>query len=152
MKQDKYKMKNKIEKNFKQAVLKAGKMFWKTLPLIFGTILLVSLLITLIPKTFYFKVFTQNFFSDSFIGSLIGSISAGNPLTSYILGGELLEQGVGLIAVTAFLVAWVTVGVVQLPAESMILGRRFAIWRNILSFVFAIVVAILTVLILGVFQ
>jgi len=144
------KTKNREEKSFKEAVLKAGKSFWKTLPLILGTILLVSLIVTLIPKSFYLKVFTQNFLSDSFIGSLIGSISAGNPITSYILGGELLGQGVGLIAVTAFLVAWVTVGVIQLPAESIILGKKFAIWRNVLSFVFAIIVALITVAILGV--
>jgi len=138
----------KHNKSFNQAVFKAGKMFWKVSPLIIGTILLVSLIVTLIPQSFYLKIFTQNIWFDSFIGGLIGSISAGNPITSYILGGELLVQGVSLIAVTAFLVAWVTVGVVQLPAESMILGRRFAILRNVLSFVFAIVVAILTFLIL----
>jgi len=85
------------------------------------------------------------------LGSLVGSISAGNPITSYILGGEFLEQGVGLMAVTAFLVAWVTVGVIQLPAESIILGKKFAILRNLTSFIFAMIVAILTIIILEVF-
>jgi hypothetical protein len=51
--------------------------------------------------------------------------------------------------VTAFLVAWVTVGIIQLPAEIMMLGKRFAITRNILSFIFSILVAIMTVLIIG---
>jgi len=136
-------------KRFKPAVFSAAKMFWKASPLILGTILLVSFLVTVIPQSFYLKIFTKNIFLDSFIGSLIGSISAGNPLISYILGGELLKIGVGLIAVTAFLVAWVTVGIVQLPAESMILGKKFAIIRNVLSFIFAIIVAVLTVLLLG---
>ena len=85
-----------------------------------------------------------------FIGSFIGSISAGNPITSYIFGGELLSQGISLLAVTAFIVAWVTVGFIQLPAESIILGRKFAILRNLSAFVLAIVVAVITVLILGV--
>ena len=136
-------------KKFKLAVFQAGKMFWKVSPLILGTILLISLIVTLIPQSFYLKIFTQNIWFDSFVGSLIGSISAGNPITSYILGGELLKIGVGLIAVTAFLVAWVTVGIVQLPAESMILGRKFALIRNLLSFIFAIIVAVLTFFILG---
>jgi hypothetical protein len=69
---------------------------------------------------------------------------------SYIIGGELLKQGISLIAVTAFIVAWVTVGFIQLPAESMILGKKFAFVRNILSFIFAIIVALITVVILGV--
>lgn len=138
-------------KKLKEAVFKAAKMLLKVSPLILGTILLISLMLTLVPESFYLKIFTKNIFFDSFIGSLIGSISAGNPITSYILGGELLSQGVSLIAVTAFLVAWVSVGIIQLPAESMILGKKFAILRNILSFVLAIIVALITVLILGTF-
>ena len=147
---EKIKMKSENKKNLKYAVIKTARVLGKTSPLIFGTILLISLAVTLIPKSFYFKIFTKNILLDSFIGSSIGSISAGNPVTSYIIGGELLAQGVSLVAVTAFLVAWVTVGVIQFPAESFILGKRFALLRNLISFIFAIIVAILTVLILGV--
>ncbi|HJX49849.1 MAG TPA: hypothetical protein VJ438_00120, partial [Candidatus Nanoarchaeia archaeon] len=133
------------ERTFKEAIIKALKTFGNALPLIFGTILLISLLVTWIPQSFYLKIFQGNVVIDPFIGSFIGSISAGNPVVSYIIGGELLKQGVNLIAVTAFIVAWVTVGFIQLPAESMILGKRFALYRNILSFIFAIIVAIITV-------
>ena len=87
---------------------------------------------------------------DSFIGSAVGSILAGNPITSYIIGGELLVQGISLTAVTAFIVAWGTVGIVQLPAESMLLGKRLAITRNIAAFVFSVIVAIITTAIMGV--
>ena len=134
----------------KESILKSAKSLLNVLPIIFGTILLFSLIIVILPKSFYVQIFRGTFL-DSLIGNLVGSVSAGNPITSYIIGGELLAQGVGLIAVTAFLVAWVTVGVIQLPAESMILGRKFALLRNLTSFIFAIVVAILTVLILDVF-
>ena len=84
------------------------------------------------------------------MGSMIGSISTGNPITSYIIGGELLKEGVSLFAVTAFIAAWVTVGVIQLPAEAAILGKRFALTRNALSFIFAILVALATVVTLRV--
>ena len=136
-------------KKIKEAISKAGKALWKSFPLILGTILLVSLISVSIPKSFYTKVFTQNSFIDSIIGGVIGSISAGNPVVSYILGGELLTQGVSLIAVIAFIVAWVTVGLIQLPAESAMLGKRFAIIRNISAFILAIIVAIITALVLG---
>ncbi len=129
--------------SLKQSLLKAGKALFNALPLILGTVLLVSLT-SLIPKTYYSLIFRGSFL-DVLIGGVIGSISAGNPATSYILGGELLNQGVGLLAVTSFIIAWVTVGLIQLPAESMILGKRFAITRNILSFIFTIIVAIITV-------
>jgi len=137
-----------IENSIKQSAYKAAKGLWMALPMILGTVLLISLISSIVPKSFYLTVFSQNSFLDSFIGSTIGSISAGNPITSYIFGGEMLNQGIGLIAVTAFLVSWVTVGLIQLPAESAILGKKFALLRNITAFILSIVVAIITVLIL----
>ena len=134
----------------KQSIIKAGKGLLKAFPMILGTILLISLISNLIPKSFYTNVFSKHIISDAFIGGLIGSISAGSPITSYIFGGELLAQGISLLAVTAFLVAWVTVGMIQLPAESTILGKKFALLRNITAFILAIITAIITILILGV--
>jgi uncharacterized membrane protein YraQ (UPF0718 family) len=135
------------KETFKKSLVKTGKALWKMFPIILGTILLVSLIFVLVPRQFYSKVFVGNYLLDPLIGSLIGSISVGTPVVSYILGGELLKQGISLLAVTAFLVAWVTVGIVQLPAEIMILGKKFALLRNLTSFILAIVVAIITVLI-----
>ena len=132
----------------KKAIIKSALSLGKVLPLIAGTVLLAGLINTLIPKSFYLAVFYNNAILDSLIGTIIGSISAGTPITSYILGGELLNQGVSLIAVTAFLVAWVTVGAVQLPAEIAILGKRFALLRNATAFILAVAVAIITVFVL----
>ena len=137
-------------KKLKEAVIKSEKSLLQTLPILIGVILLVSLANVLIPKTFYSTVFRNNIFLDPFIGSAIGSILAGSPITSYIIGGELLKQGISLVAVTAFLVAWVTVGMVQLPAESVMLGKKFAVVRNITAFLFSIIVAIITTIIVEV--
>ena len=134
----------------KDAIKTSAGALKRSLPIIFGTVLLVSLVVNLIPKSFYLQIFRDNVFIDPLIGAGIGSVSTGIPIISYIIGGELLNQGISLIAVTAFIVTWVTVGVIQFPAESTILGKKFALKRNILSFIFAIIVAILTVLILGV--
>jgi uncharacterized membrane protein YraQ (UPF0718 family) len=81
---------------------------------------------------------------DALIGASVGSISTGHPVTSYIFGGELLNKGVSLVAVTAFLVSWVTVGSIQLPAEALMLGWRFALLRNLICFAFSILIAVLT--------
>ncbi len=136
----------------KRSIINSARALWKSAPMIFGTILLVSLVSSIIPKSFYISVFSKNIILDSFIGSVVGSISMGTPIASYIFGGEMLAQGISLIAVTSFLVAWVTVGVIQLPAESQILGKKFALIRNISAFVLAIIVAVITVLILGVLK
>lgn len=134
----------------KEAARKALKGILNSLPIIFGTVLLISLMSVLLPKSFYTAVFNKNPVFDVIVGNIIGSISAGNPITSYIFGGELLDQGISLFAVTAFLISWVTVGLVQLPAESMLLGKKFAIARNLSAFVLAILAAALTVVVFGV--
>lgn len=134
----------------KQSIAKAVKSLWNSLPLIIGTVLLVSLISTAIPKNFILLIFKNNFILDPLLGSFFGSIFAGNPVVSYIFAGELLKSGISMIAVTAFIVSWVTVGVVQIPAESAILGKQFTLIRNISAFIFAIIVAIITVLILGI--
>jgi len=122
-----------------------------SIPILVGVLLLIGLVNTLVPKEFFSRIFTGNRALDPLIGALFGSIAAGNPLTSYVIGGELLKNDVSLVAVLAFIVSWVTVGTVQLPAESLMLGRRFALLRNGISLVMAIVIAVLTVLISGIF-
>ncbi|MBN2086849.1 hypothetical protein JW758_00735 [Candidatus Peregrinibacteria bacterium] len=132
-------------KNTKKALFGTVRNFKQILPIILGVIMLVSLFLVLIPNSFYTTIFTGNKIVDPLMGATVGSISSGNPLISYILGGELLDQGVSLIAVTAFILSWVTVGIIQLPAESLMLGRRFALTRNVISFISSIIVAFLTV-------
>lgn len=122
----------------------------QSLPVVVGIIMAISLLKTAVPESLYSTIFTGNILIDPFIGSLIGSIAAGNPITSYIIGGELIKQGVSLFAVTAFLLSWVTVGIISLPAEMDILGKKFALTRNIICFIVSFFVAILTVITLGI--
>jgi uncharacterized membrane protein YraQ (UPF0718 family) len=131
-------------KSPKVSIKKSTNGIIGSLPAIIGTILLIGILNNLLTKDVIAKIFSGNNAVDTFLGSLFGSISAGNPITSYIISGELLKNGVTLLAVTSFMVAWVTVGLVQLPAESALLGKKFAITRNVLAFVFSIIVAALT--------
>ena len=128
------------------AANKTFRLFIEMLPIFLSILLLISLYVTVIPKSFYSKFFTKNPIIDSVLGAILGSISTGNPVTSYIIGGELVKAEVPLIAVVAFILAWVTVGIIQLPAECYFLGKRFGIIRNILSFLFAILISILLVL------
>jgi uncharacterized membrane protein YraQ (UPF0718 family) len=118
---------------------------WNAVPIITTVVLLVGLLRTYVPPGRIQSVFAATPVIDVALGTALGSISTGNAITSYILGGELLAQGVSLLAVTAFIVAWVTVGVVQFPAEASILGRRFALVRNATSAVLAVAVSMVTV-------
>jgi len=135
-----------INRNYKNALKKAFNSILFAFPIILGIIILMGLFNTFVPKRFINTFFHHNIF-DPIIGALFGSAFAGNPINSYIIGGELLKSGVGLVAVTSFLVSWITVGFLQIPAEIFFLGKRFSILRNILSFVFSIIVAVITVFI-----
>jgi uncharacterized membrane protein YraQ (UPF0718 family) len=133
------------------SAIRTSKTFLNVLPIILGMLLLTSGIVNMAPETAIMGYLGKHEFLDVLIGTLVGSVAAGHPLASYILGGELLEGGVSLLAVTALIVSWVTVGVVQLPAEALMLGRRFAIYRNLLCFLSAIGVSFLTIYTLQLF-
>ena len=105
------------------------------------------------PKDIISIIFKSGFVREIFndfvnvvLGASVGSLIACNPIVSYVLGGEFLKYGVELSVVLAFLLAWVTVGLVQLPAESILLGKKFALIRNLMSFISAILISFLVVL------
>jgi hypothetical protein len=54
--------------------------------------MLLALADVLIPKQTYRLIFSGNWFFDPLMGAALGSISEGNPLTSYIIGGELRHE------------------------------------------------------------
>ena len=135
--------------SFVGALAKAAKGLTRSIPVILIVILLISLVKTYLPAGAVAGFFGLSAVTDTLIGGLFGSILAGNSINSYIIGEEMLENGVPLSAVTAFLAAWVIVGIVQLPAESHELGTRFALWRAALGFIFSIGIALITTLVFG---
>jgi uncharacterized membrane protein YraQ (UPF0718 family) len=127
------------------SLVRTLRTFSSALPVILGVLLLTSLLMALVPAGSLEGLFGAGEGLDVLLGTLLGSLAAAHPIAGYVLGGELLAAGVSLVAVTALLVSWVTVGVVQLPAEAVLLGRRFALLRNTLCLCFAVAIAYLTV-------
>ena len=114
-------------------------------------ILLLISLVRLYIQDYYTEIFSGNPLTDPLIGALAGSIYFGSPITSYIVGGELLADGVSLMAITAFIMAWTTVGIAMLPLEAKFLGKKFSIIRNITNFFSSVIVAVLTVYTLNLF-
>jgi predicted Fe-Mo cluster-binding NifX family protein len=135
---------------FSDAIKRSGNQLASMLPILAGVVLLIGLFNTFVPKEFLASLFTGNAILDTLWGACFGSILAGNPVNSYVIGGELLGHGVSLFAVTALIITWVTVGIVQMPAEMAALGRRFAILRNALCFMLSLPTALITVVILNI--
>jgi len=130
----------------------AARQFINLLPILIGVVLLIGLFNAFVSEELLTSIFSGNVAMDTLWGACFGSIFAGNPINSYVIGGELLKYGISLFAVTAFIVTWVTVGLVQLPAEIAAFGKRFALLRNGLSFLLAIPIAIVTVLVLNLLE
>lgn len=101
-------------------------IFINLLPIIIGMLLLTNLVVTVFPEELSAGLFGLSDLLDALMGASVGSIASGHPMASYLLGGELLQSGVSLIAVTALIVSWVSVGIVQLPAEILMLGVRLS--------------------------
>jgi uncharacterized membrane protein YraQ (UPF0718 family) len=135
--------------NVVNMVKRSGNQFTTMLPILVGVVLLMGLFNTLIPGEVLASIFSTNTILNTLWGACFGSILTGNPVNSYIIGGELLQRGVSLLAVTALLITWVTVGMVQLPAEMAALGRRFAIVRNAICFILSLPIAFITVAVIN---
>ena len=131
------------------AVRSTARQWAVMLPLLGGIILLTGLLNVFVSKSSLSVVFSGQVLRDTLWGACLGSILAGNPINSYVIGDTLLDNGVSLFAVTAFIFAWVSVGLVQLPAEISALGRRFALLRNALCFIATLPVALVTIILLN---
>ncbi len=127
------------------ALKNSSNQFINLLPIMVGVVLLIGLFNAFASKELLSYLFSGNRALDTLWGACFGSFFTGNPINSYIIGGELLEYGVSLFAVTALIMAWVTVGLAQLPAEISALGSRFALVRNAISFALSIAIAFATV-------
>lgn len=121
------------------------------MPMLLGVIGFIGIMQTYITPDMLSGLFGYGVVADIGTGTLMGAISAGNPAVSYIISEELLTQGVTLYAVTAFILAWVTLGIVQLPAEASVFGLRFTLFKNILTLLSTMLVAYFTVITLQVF-
>jgi len=132
--------------SFWKILYKSSLSFWAMAPLLLGIIGLVGIFQVLVTPKMLSSLFRGNLIIDTLVGTLTGAVASGNPVISYLLGGGLLRQSVSLYAVSAFILSWVTLSFVNLPAEVAVFGSRFTLYRNLLAFVFTIIIAILTTL------
>jgi len=136
----------------KTALVNTFKTLTMVMPMLLSVIGLMGLFEALVTPEMIQSVFKGSVLSDTLIGTGVGAISVGQPFLSYAIAGELLDDGVSLYAVTAFILSFVTLGLIQLPLEWSLFGTRFTVLRNVLSFIFALLISIATVSILGLIQ
>ncbi|MEN8147714.1 MAG: permease [Campylobacterota bacterium] len=137
---------------FKEALTNAFKTLYTIAPMLLAVIGLVGLFETFVTPEMLHSLFNGSPLYDTLVGTFVGGVSVGQPFLSYIIGGELLHEGVSLYAVTAFILSFVTLGLVQLPFEYSLFGLRFTVVRNMLALLFALLIAWATVITVGLFS
>jgi uncharacterized membrane protein YraQ (UPF0718 family) len=131
------------EKSLK-ALAAAGKMFISLLPMLIIIILLIGLLFILVPQeTLERFLGEQSGIFGVLSAAIIGSVLHIPALLSFPLVASLLEKGASVTVVAAFLTTLTMIGMVTLPLEIKELGKKFALMRNGLSFIAAIIIAFL---------
>jgi len=131
--------------SFLVAMIHASKTLYAILPMLFAVIGLVGLFQTFVTPEMLHSLFKGSALYDTLIATITGGVSVGQPFVSYIIGGELIKEGISLYAVTAFILSFVSLGLIQLPLEYSLFGMRFTLVRNLLSLVFALLISGATV-------
>ena len=132
----------------KQKTIKALKIAWKSfsniLPAFAGVLALVGLVLTVLSADIISKIVGANTgIIGMLITSIIGAITLIPGFVAFPLAASLLEIGAGVMQIAVFVSSLMMVGIVTLPLEIKCFGRRTAIFRNFLSYIFSFIVALI---------
>ena len=111
---------------------------------IFGVIFAIGLVLAVLPPAQIADVIgRQNVFVATIAAAAFGTITLIPAFIAFPLIGTLSGAGVGIMPSVAFLTTLTMVGIATFPLEKRAFGTRFAAVRNVLSFVFAIAIAVI---------
>ncbi len=130
------KLLNNMLKRLTYSLKQTWNSFLINIPIILWILILISILQVYFPLENILS-FGNKIFSI-FLADLLAGLFSGNPINSYILAWEIWFSIETIFLISVFLVSWITVWFVQIPAESYFFWVRYSIIRNILSFLFAI--------------
>ncbi|WKY42923.1 permease [Eubacteriaceae bacterium ES2] len=134
----------------KEAMKKTRGMMKNMLGDIVGIIFMIGLILTLIPPDTIKNVLgSGNILLTTVAAAIVGSLTLIPAFVAFPLVGSLVDSGASIVPGVAFLTTLTMVGVVTFPLEKKEFGTRFALLRNLLSFIGAVLIAILMGVILA---
>ena len=133
-----------------QALKIAGRRLINILPAILIMLILISIVLFLIPDEVISSYLGSNSkFTGVLLASLLGSIMLMPGFIAFPLAGILLTKGVLYMVLSAFTTTLMIVGVVTYPIEKEYFGTKVTIMRNVISFLIALVVAVMVGIFFG---
>lgn len=136
---------------FSDGLRSSVDMCLQILPLLLVAMLLAGMLQAVVPKEFITRLLgKETGLKGIVIGALIGIIMPGGPYVSFPLLAVLYKGGASIGAVSALLSSWGLLGLFRfINFELPILGPHFAFARYISSFVFPVIIGVITQLLFG---
>lgn len=111
---------------------------------IIGILFLIGLLLTFIPPDIIKEYLGRsNVLISTIISAIVGGITLIPAFVAFPLVGSFINMGVSIVPAVAFLTTLTMVGFVTFPLEKQEFGVKFALVRNSMSFIFAIIISII---------
>lgn len=128
----------------RQSVLVAVKSFFRILPTVLIIIIFIGLFLGFVPPSEISKIVgEQSGLGGVLLIAILGAILHIPALISFPLAASLIRSGASITAVAAFITTLTMIGTVTLPLEIKELGRKMALLRNGISFIVAILIALI---------
>jgi uncharacterized membrane protein YraQ (UPF0718 family) len=133
----------KDRKKTKMALKKAWKSFENILPQFLSILIIIGITLAVMsPETISKLIGEQSGWLGMIVAAVIGSITLIPGFVAFPLASALLKSGAGFMQIAVFISTLMMVGIVTIPVEMKYFGKKAAIIRNSLAFVFSFVVAI----------
>jgi len=134
----------KDRKKTKMALRKAWKAFENILPQLLAVLLIIGMVLTMMDADTISKLLgAESGLIGMAIAAVLGSVTLIPGFVAFPLAASLLAAGAGYGQITMFVTTLMMVGVVTLPMEIQYFGRRAAVRRNLLAFVYAVGISFL---------
>jgi uncharacterized membrane protein YraQ (UPF0718 family) len=131
--------KHKTKESVKKALGMGKGMLISIISIIFAIGLLLAIFT---PESIAVFVEKQNVLIATISAALLGTVTLVPAFIAFPLVGTLINGGVGIVPSVSFITTLTMVGVVTFPLEIKSFGRKFTFIRNALSFIFAIIIAL----------
>ena len=123
---------------------RAWKMFINVLPQFISILFLAGLLLAAVsPETIQYVIGAQSGFRGMLTAALLGAVTLVPVLVAFPVAARLLQNGAGVTQTAVFISTLTMVGFVTLPMEIKYLGKKAAVLRNALAFLFSLAAAFL---------
>jgi uncharacterized membrane protein YraQ (UPF0718 family) len=136
--------------NFKEAIKKSAFSILKILPMFIAIVWLVGIFQVFVTPKMLSHFFNGSYLHDTITSIISGSVTIGQVVLSCIIEFALLKKGVTLYAVTVFFLAFTTIGIIQMPLQMELLGKKFTIIQNFMAIIFIVISSYIIFFLMGI--